>query len=39
SALPFTIVMSLVGFVSLHWLLEPVTDILQLWGWIATPPM
>ena len=38
-ALPFTIVMSLVGFVSLHWLLEPVTDILQLWGWIATPPM
>ena len=38
-ALPFTIVMSLVGFVSLHWLLEPVTDILQQWGWIATPLM
>lgn len=38
-ALPFTIVMSLVGFASLHWLLEPVTTILQQWGWIATPPM
>jgi len=38
-ALPFTIVMSLVGFACLHWLLEPMTDMLQLWGWITTPPM
>ena len=38
-ALPFTVVMSLVGFACLHWLLVPVTETLQLWGWITTPPM
>lgn len=38
-ALPFTVVMSLVGFACLHWLLVPVTETLQLWGWIAAPQM
>ncbi len=36
-ALPFTLVMSLVGFACLHWLLVPVTETIQLWGWIAAP--
>ncbi|WP_239954761.1 sodium/proton antiporter NhaB [Pantoea sp. Z09] len=38
-ALPFTVVMSLVGFACLHWLLVPMTETLQLWGWIAAPQM
>lgn len=36
-ALPFTVVMSLVGFAALHWLLVPVTEALQQWGWLLAP--
>ncbi|MEZ3498856.1 sodium/proton antiporter NhaB [Pantoea sp. KPR_PJ] len=38
-ALPFTLVMSLVGFFCIHWLLVPFTEIVTQWGWLAAPAM
>ncbi|MBA2816887.1 sodium/proton antiporter NhaB [Candidatus Pantoea persica] len=38
-ALPFTVVMSLVGYSALHWLLMPATEMLQQWGWLIAPPL
>lgn len=36
-ALPFTVVMSLVGFFCIRWLLVPCTETFMQWGWLAAP--
>lgn len=35
-ALPYTIVLSLVGFLSLEFLLPPLTELMTNWGWLIT---
>ncbi|KAE9535463.1 sodium/proton antiporter [Ursidibacter arcticus] len=35
-ALPYTIVLSVVGFLSMEFLLQPFTQLLLDWGWIVT---
>ncbi|WP_427833074.1 sodium/proton antiporter NhaB [Actinobacillus pleuropneumoniae] len=35
-ALPYTIVLSIIGFLSLEFLLPPLTQLMSNWGWIIT---
>lgn len=35
-ALPYTIVLSLVGFLAIEFLLQPLTQLMLDWGWIVT---
>ncbi len=35
-ALPYTIVLSIIGFLSLEFLLPPLTELMSNWGWIIT---
>ena len=35
-ALPYTLVLSVVGFLSMEFLLQPFTQLLLDWGWIIT---